>query len=1255
MGQRFEFVEDKSSKFWEIDLVGSELHIAWGRIGTNGQSQVKSFPDDAKAMAAREKLISEKTKKGYVEVGASPGPTPKAETPKAETPKAQTPKAQTPKTPTSAEAPRPPVGDAAPSAPVSPVASPSADRAPLPDEDTLVLPSGWSRRLHPRRGYPSGAGTTRPNPSKAFDKLVKQYAPVRKTIMGARERDGAQTELMDRVDAKLGATDLPTPHDPVLEAAAATIAGYRGSWDAKASPEVIVDYWVGTAGLAFATDAALSTMAFRMGAGYLARADDPTATRSHYQTDNTSLLMRLRRFLAEADDADYAAARAVAQRHRATHDADVILRVATSYLFPTEREWVDADIEARVASGNTHHSDHRRHLLNASTTHLAQLERLGVLRHAWGIVGSSWMVDTFSSIVEGLGAEATDACVRWLDLGTAEADAKRRLLEGLSVIPTDDAMLALIERMDQQYALPALTEATDRFPRRAIRLLAACVASRAKNHEAARSLLGSVTRRWPHALDAVRGELPEGALETIRALGEEHAAKPEAPAERLPKILASPPWSSGREAVKPRVLRSLAPLPRPAEMAWPKGLREEWKIHRGALSHVEKWTRAQWEQMHANLRAGKLRDFEVDVLLVSGPEDIARAALQDWLPREAYYVSRTMRPIVARHELAALRPLVYFASHSLRDALPFFLPYDAPALASSAADAFTRLKSARADAEAWLLSHPEAAAVGLVPDAVGKLGRGRHAAETALRFLARSGHEDTVRTVAGRYGVDAASVIDEGLSTDPLDVIPAKMPKMPSFWDAGGLPPPLLRDRSHQLPTSAIEHLGTMLALSVIGDEHLGLEPVKEACDPASLARFAWSLFEAWQSAGMPAKEGWAFGALAFFGDDETARQLTPIIRKWPGEGGHARAVTGLDVLAAIGTDVALMHLHGIAQRVKFKGLQDRASGKIQEIARARDLTPEELADRLVPDLGLDDDGSMVLDYGERRFTVGFDQELKPFVLDEEKQPLKALPKPAKKDDEEKATDAYKAFGALKKDARTVAKDQLARMELAMCGQRRWSGEQLVRFFVEHPLLIHLARRLVWATFDAKGELAATFRVAEDRSFADASDDAWDLPADATVGIPHMLELGDALATTWGDVFADYEILQPFTQLGREVYAPTDEERQATHISRVKGTVVPTGKVLGLEARGWRRGQPQDGGVVWWIEKRLAGGEHAYLYLEPGIFTGYMEGAPEQTLEEVYVSSTEDGAWNRKGNVRVEALDPVVYSELVRDLAQITS
>jgi DNA ligase-1 len=67
--RRFEFSEGRSNKFWEISATGTEVTVRFGRIGTVGQTQVKSFPDAAAASKHVEKLISEKVRKGYVPVG----------------------------------------------------------------------------------------------------------------------------------------------------------------------------------------------------------------------------------------------------------------------------------------------------------------------------------------------------------------------------------------------------------------------------------------------------------------------------------------------------------------------------------------------------------------------------------------------------------------------------------------------------------------------------------------------------------------------------------------------------------------------------------------------------------------------------------------------------------------------------------------------------------------------------------------------------------------------------------------------------------------------------------------------------------------------------------------------------------------------------------------------------------------------------------------------------------------------------------
>jgi predicted DNA-binding WGR domain protein len=65
--RRFEFIGGSSQKFWEISVAGNSFTVRFGRIGTAGQSQTKSFGDEEKAKHEAEKLIAEKVKKGYVE------------------------------------------------------------------------------------------------------------------------------------------------------------------------------------------------------------------------------------------------------------------------------------------------------------------------------------------------------------------------------------------------------------------------------------------------------------------------------------------------------------------------------------------------------------------------------------------------------------------------------------------------------------------------------------------------------------------------------------------------------------------------------------------------------------------------------------------------------------------------------------------------------------------------------------------------------------------------------------------------------------------------------------------------------------------------------------------------------------------------------------------------------------------------------------------------------------------------------------
>ena len=71
MKQYFEFKDEKSNKFWEIELTETIIKTRYGKIGADGQSTEKSFANEATAQKEYDKLVKEKMGKGYVAVGVT--------------------------------------------------------------------------------------------------------------------------------------------------------------------------------------------------------------------------------------------------------------------------------------------------------------------------------------------------------------------------------------------------------------------------------------------------------------------------------------------------------------------------------------------------------------------------------------------------------------------------------------------------------------------------------------------------------------------------------------------------------------------------------------------------------------------------------------------------------------------------------------------------------------------------------------------------------------------------------------------------------------------------------------------------------------------------------------------------------------------------------------------------------------------------------------------------------------------------------
>ncbi len=313
-----------------------------------------------------------------------------------------------------------------------------------------------------------------------------------------------------------------------------------------------------------------------------------------------------------------------------------------------------------------------------------------------------------------------------------------------------------------------------------------------------------------------------------------------------------------------------------------------------------------------------------------------------------------------------------------------------------------------------------------------------------------------------------------------------------------------------------------------------------------------------------------ATGTIAAHFSDETIRELRATIDK---HGQDALARQALESLAAIRDDRAIRHIHAVATRAKGK-LGKRAAQILGDVSRQRGLSVGDLEDLIVPDLGLDEHGSMTLDYGPRRFTVGFDEQLEPFVRDDAGNRLLAIPHAGSGDDPEKATQAAALWKQLKGDVKTIGREQTQRLERAMCDERQWSAEAFATHLVAHRLVGHLARRLVFATHTRArvptedGTIEGTFRVAEDGTYDDGERTVTVAP-DARVVIAHPAMLDEDTRARWRQVFIDYRIVQPFAQLDRQLPSLPEGELQMSQTMAFSGRKVHSKSFWGLKHRGW--------------------------------------------------------------------------------------
>ncbi len=289
-----------------------------------------------------------------------------------------------------------------------------------------------------------------------------------------------------------------------------------------------------------------------------------------------------------------------------------------------------------------------------------------------------------------------------------------------------------------------------------------------------------------------------------------------------------------------------------------------------------------------------------------------------------------------------------------------------------------------------------------------------------------------------------------------------------------------------------------MVPLGVSGEASFLAASLEER----ELAVYVNELYDRWLEAGAEAKKRWVLYAAAIHGGGEMVRKLYRQIKEWSKEARGVMAAEAVMALALSPDPQGLLTVDAISRRFKYKQVKTAAGKALEYAASQLGITGEELADRIVPDLGFDEKMERVFDYGSRRFTVRITTALEAEVFDEKGGRLKSMPTPGKRDEEEKAAEAYEEFKRLKKQLKTVASGQKLRLESALSTGRQWSVQAWKKLFVKNPVMHQFAIGLIWGVYE-NGKLKTAFRYMEDGSFNTEEGEEFALPGEEADTAPN--------------------------------------------------------------------------------------------------------------------------------------------------------
>ena len=426
---------------------------------------------------------------------------------------------------------------------------------------------------------------------------------------------------------------------------------------------------------------------------------------------------------------------------------------------------------------------------------------------------------------------------------------------------------------------------------------------------------------------------------------------------------------------------------------------------------------------------------------------------------------------------------------------------------------------------------------------------------------------------------DSAVFDETELLTFAADDLAAWPEGYPSWLRLDDLPALHARDDQRALPSvvtkGAIAKAVALWSPAYAGEGDVcreDLEALFARVDESSAQYFALSLLTQWEDGERFGDCLWVFRLVVFCGSFAAIEALEGYLRARRDQDRQdvLRDVfeAAIAVLVEYGSPESLAALKTIASEHTSHVIRMLAINAISTYLADHMLSLDDFIERNTPDFGLDERGRLWFDFGARRIALALRQ--RGDWIFEEVGGTTYTSFPRKRDDPERYAAERARFDQLRGPLFSSAQEHVAWLERVMIVGRTWRAPDWLERVMLHPLLGRPARGLLWVvcSHDGRVEIA---RPDESGALMNIDLETIDIRAESSDGevaslrLLHPLELDADAIERWSMHLGEFEIVQPFEQIARDVFFKENIARDLASISEELDTKV----LIDACSRGW--------------------------------------------------------------------------------------